>query len=719
MTRRRWTGGITGLAFVSAVAIVTTVLVAALVIASYFGQRAVRAAERRGLEVAADLTAQFLAARGRTIAGGARVFVQGPYFRSLVAQPTHEDMVDQTFEAQQQLEADWVFFVDERGTLLAKSDEPAVVGVPLGSIPLVAGALEGRVTSGFGVSRDTLLFQTVAVPIISVPGAAPIGVLVASKLVDRELARDVHAATGADVVFYTLDASGAPRAAPSSLEHASDAADALSSVVARNARVATIGGVSYALHGARLTTAGGEMVGGFIVARPERETAAEMVGMRRSLLAAGLLGLFFAAGLAWVASRGVTRPTRALAEASARALEGDYDGAARRAADATAAALPNEMTALGRSLTTLLRELREKQSLGAAVSRAGSGAEPMAVSPDDEGDERGTERRRAPRTRASGPSRGRGVTPAMLRPLGMRWTPRSVTTLPNGAVVADRYEIEDVRGVGGNGIVYRALDRTLGETVALKMLRPELLGEDPLVRDELKRELRLARRVSHRNVVRLHDLGTSDGVPFLTMEYVEGTSLSAVIAQRGALPAEAVLALARQLVRALEAAHEQGIIHGDLKPANLLVTLEGQLKVTDFGVASLARRPRSTRAPSAFDDVETPRLAGALLGTPEYLAPELLVGATPDPRTDLYAAGMVLHECLTGATPFQRDTPRGFLAQKLDPPASAPAQSAKPDSAPREQPGSLAEVIAWMTAADATDRPSSAADVASALGQLG
>src|SRR3954469_9557726 len=179
--------GIAGRVFLFTAAIVCAVLAAALAVASRSGRRVAREAERRGLEQAADLTAQLLAGRGRSLAGGARVFVQGPQFRALVAERQHDDILDQAFEAAAQLGADWVFITDERGTLLAKSDEPGVQGVAMASIPLVEGALEGRTTFVFGISRDTLLFQTVAVP-IPVPRAAPIGVLVATKLVDRQMA---------------------------------------------------------------------------------------------------------------------------------------------------------------------------------------------------------------------------------------------------------------------------------------------------------------------------------------------------------------------------------------------------------------------------------------------------------------------------------------------------------------------------------------------------
>jgi serine/threonine protein kinase len=308
------------------------------------------------------------------------------------------------------------------------------------------------------------------------------------------------------------------------------------------------------------------------------------------------------------------------------------------------------------------------------------------------------------------------LAPQLTARAGMLTLPAGV--LAHGVVVADRYELDDVIGVGGTGIVYRATDRTLDEPIALKMLRPELLADNPRAREELKQELRLTRRVSHRNIVRTHDFGVSRGVPYLTMEYVEGTSLAAVLARRGALPSSVVLALAKQLMRALEAAHDQGVTHGDVKPANVLLANDGLLKVTDFGVATLVRRPTSpiSSGRQADDVTGPPRLAGAVIGTPEYMAPELLLGGAPDIRSDIYAAGMVLHESLTGATPFQGDTPRGFLAQKLDTPRETLIPTAAhPTGAPR----TLAAVIARMIAPEPDDRPASAAEVAGMLGRLG
>jgi serine/threonine-protein kinase len=290
---------------------------------------------------------------------------------------------------------------------------------------------------------------------------------------------------------------------------------------------------------------------------------------------------------------------------------------------------------------------------------------------------------------------------------------RGTAALAPGVVVAERYALQEVLGSGGTGIVFRAHDLTLDETVALKALRSELLTDDQELREQLKHEIRLTRRVSHRNVVRTYDFGSGGGVPFLTMEYVAGTGLGAILAERGALPPDAVLAIAKQLVRALEAAHEQGVIHGDVKPANILLSADGLLKVADFGVATLMRRSRGLGDRS--EPAGPPPLAGALIGTPEYMAPELLLGSAPDAYTDMYAAGIVLHECLTGDTPFPRDTPREFLATKLEPSIERPS----PSQSRRRERVALGQVIAWMTSVTPADRPGSAGEVSALLAQLG
>src|SRR3989454_1136098 len=155
-----------------------------------------------------------------------------------------------------------------------------------------------------------------------------------------------------------------------------------------------------------------------------------------------------------------------------------------------------------------------------------------------------------------------------------------------GQVVAGRYEIIDLLGSGGMGVVYRARDRELDEVVALKALRPDRTTADPHAVERFRRELRLARRVSHPNVVRTHDIGEASGYRFITMEHVEGRSLADVLERAGRLPAAVTVAVAKQLSRALASVHALGIIHRDLKPQNVLLTPRGEVKLTDFGVSS-------------------------------------------------------------------------------------------------------------------------------------
>src|SRR3989454_8433797 len=166
-----------------------------------------------------------------------------------------------------------------------------------------------------------------------------------------------------------------------------------------------------------------------------------------------------------------------------------------------------------------------------------------------------------------------------------------------GTLFANRYEVKEVLGMGGMGVVYRAFDRELQEAVAIKTLRPDVLGGDGVALERFKQEIRLARKIAHRNVVRTHDLGEVDGMYYLTMEYVEGTSLKQLIETRGPLPVPVTLTIGKQLCRALEVAHEQGVIHRDIKPQNMAVEPSGVLKVMDFGIARLANRamPKSIK----------------------------------------------------------------------------------------------------------------------------
>jgi serine/threonine protein kinase len=252
------------------------------------------------------------------------------------------------------------------------------------------------------------------------------------------------------------------------------------------------------------------------------------------------------------------------------------------------------------------------------------------------------------------------------------------------------------------GMVYKANDLELGETLAIKTLKPEMVAADSSALERFKSEIKLARRIAHRNVVRTYDLGEIGGQYYITMEYVEGKSLKDLIRERGRLPASVVLPIAKQLCRALEVSHDEGVIHRDIKPQNMVVQGDGVLKVMDFGIARLASRPAEGGHTQA----------GMVVGTPEYMAPEQLLGDELDVRADLYATGVVLYECLVGKVPHTADTPIALIAKVLEEEPRPPI-AVHPDI-----PQALSELVLAALAKERAHRPSSAADLHTQLDQI-
>ncbi len=210
-------------------------------------------------------------------------------------------------------------------------------------------------------------------------------------------------------------------------------------------------------------------------------------------------------------------------------------------------------------------------------------------------------------------------------------------------LLGGRYRLEGTIGAGGMAEVHRGTDTVLGRPVAIKVLAPQFARDAAFV-ERFRREARAAARLNHPNVVNVYDTGSDDGTHYIVMEYVDGRTLADRLASGGALPTAAALELAGAVCRALSAAHRQGIVHRDIKPGNVMVTPEGQVKVMDFGIARLA------------DGAETVAQTAAVLGTASYLSPEQARGEPVDERSDIYSLGVVLYEMLTGRPPFTGDS---------------------------------------------------------------
>jgi len=218
-----------------------------------------------------------------------------------------------------------------------------------------------------------------------------------------------------------------------------------------------------------------------------------------------------------------------------------------------------------------------------------------------------------------------------------------VHELTTGSTFAGRYQVIEELGHGGMGRVYKVFDTDIKEKIALKLLRPEIALDKETV-ERFSNELKLARKISHRHVCRMFDLGKAEGTTFITMEFIPGEDLKKLIRKMGQLGAGRAVSIAKQVCEGLEEAHHLGVVHRDLKPQNIMVDEDGNARIMDFGIARSLRGKGITGA-------------GVMIGTPEYMSPEQVEGKEADQRSDIYSLGIILYEMLTGRVPFEGDTP--------------------------------------------------------------
>ncbi len=271
-----------------------------------------------------------------------------------------------------------------------------------------------------------------------------------------------------------------------------------------------------------------------------------------------------------------------------------------------------------------------------------------------------------------------------------------VHRLHGGFVLGERYRLESQIAVGGMGDVWAAVDLVLSRTVAAKIMHPSAIDEQ-LFAQRFRAEARHTARLSHPNIATLFDYGEDDHLAYLIMELVEGQPLSAALRSQPRPPTSTVRSIIGQAALALAAAHRAGVVHRDVKPANVLIKADGQVKLTDFGISRALDGSGQTRT-------------GEILGTPHYLSPEQALGEPATPASDIYSLGVIAHEMLSGTKPFDRGTPVATALSHITEP---------PPPLPEGVDEDLAALVSQCLAKDPRQRPASAAAIAEVLGLNG
>jgi len=651
--------------FAATALVVVVVLGGTLALVSAQATRGADEALDRRLENTSTVVLRFIESENRELAAGARAATQNPAFIAAFNKGGPGAILDLANSFRDILGADYVLITDNQAAVRARTDAPTAPSVTYDP-PVVVQAIEGRQGTYYVNQADQRFYLAVATPLKDPASGVVLAVVVATRRVTDTLAADVKQASGgSDVAFYLLDSLDHPVVVASTVPKTPELQQVVATSVADLAQGGAGSGRAEATLGAErmvgrarpLQNQGSRHpMGGYLALRSRSEELAGFHRTQRTILFAGLVGLALALAGSWLVGRVIGRPVRALVGVTRRVTEGDYEAKPEITSR-------DEIGELAAAFQHMVEELKAKQQLVEVMSASSSQVtRPMY-------DAAGVAASATAARRAQ-------AEPGMLA---------------EGSRFAGRYDIKGVLGMGGMGVVYRAWDNELGELVAIKTLRMDAALAEPAALDRFKQEIRLARKITHRNVVRTHDLGEVDGLYFITMEYVEGQSLKHLIQARGSLPVNVALTVGKQLCRALEVAHEQGVIHRDIKPQNLIVEPSGTLKVMDFGIARLAKRSEGMTQ------------AGMALGTPEYMAPEQLLGTEVDFRADLYATGAVLFESLTGRTPFVGDSAVTLVAKQIE---EAPPS---PRSLNADVPEPLAAVVLRALAKDPAERPQSAA----------
>lgn len=581
---------------------------------------------------------------------------------------------DLSLEFKKVLDFDILIITDDQGSILARSDRPEAIGQSVaGRSPLFDAALEGNEAKGI-ISIQGELLQTVVVPVFD--NFAPDivrGSIALSYRLSPEMAEEILSLTASEIGFFIFERNeerevNSVKATYSTnqelgpkLENWFKSSDAIwRTVYEANAPVPDLKTVIdddlFLSVAYPLKAANGDNLGFVLASQSQTELLKPFVRIQQQVVVVGLICLVFASIFAWILSQRIAKPIIDLVKVANNIQEGQYpEKTIQRKQNDEVDVLSNAIYHMGASL-------KEKAELESYLAQLGEDLDETdrIVS---ESSLLNDDLRDANQARPTPPSGDETVVTDNVTLSGQKTVVKvrgeaadaniktagraSTQRVDTGSVVANRYEIMRLIGVGAMGDVFLARDKDLDENIAIKILNKSDFA--PEIFNQFKEEIRLARRITHRNILRTFDFGAYQKPYYITMEYIQGYDLGQLIQKKGPLEVHIGIAMARQICTAMNAAHQQGIIHRDLKPSNMMITRQGILKIMDFGLAMKVRRTASddTVASDSLGNENT-----TVAGTPKYMAPEQFFGWSLDERTDIYAIGVILFTLFSGRSPF-------------------------------------------------------------------
>ena len=558
---------------------------------------------------------------------------------------------DQSQEFQRQLDFDILFFTDGAGHILARSDRPGAVGQNIaGRAHFFDEALAGRSGQGYFLSQGRLM-QIVTEPIFdNVATDLVRGTVALAYEFSSDMANEIVSLTFSDIGFISFARDESRQVNGVNTIYVTD--DQLTGAIngyfeqsserwqpmfsgestVHNFQT-TLNDQEYFAVARRIGNAGSDPLGFVMILRSSADLLAPFTSIQRTVLVIGVICILVAFVLAGFMSFRISRPIIELVSVTNDIRDGKFPE--KDAAPKT----NDEIGMLYRVVVDMGNTLKEKAELEnylAQISNELNIDSSLSEAPFDatltldETIEKSSPLESDPDATIVTDV---GSSNAVISP--------DESPIAAGTVIANRYEVLKLIGRGAVGLVFLVQDRDLDERTALKLLPRDLFTESNAI--SIKEEIRLARRITHRNILRTFDMGNWDAYTYISMEYVPGYDLDVLLKRRGAQDLYIALLMGRQICSAMNAAHEEGVIHLDLKPGNMMVNRQGILKIMDFG---LARSIASQEQERSAED------KNRLMGTPRYMAPEQFLREELDQRTDIYSIGIILYTLLTGSPPF-------------------------------------------------------------------